>query len=120
MTTPDFDLDFADLDIASVQPAERLREQKIQPVPDSILKIAQATRSGLPHPSKPGEIVHVGSLEMPLKRAKAFQRHMKNAGVHVDPPATMTCHITPEDATGDDTPVIVRWRASNKRQPRSS
>lgn len=111
--------EWADLDIDSVRPAERLREQKVQPVPAAIIKLAQRARDGVPHPTREGEKVYTLEYDMPLKRAKEFQRHMKNAGLHVTPAATISCHITPPDAEGDETPVTVRWRASNRKGPRA-
>lgn len=115
MTSLNETSEWEDLDIESARPAERLREQRVQPVPAAIVRLAQKARDGVPHATREGEKVHVLEYGMPLKRAKEFQRHMKNAGLHVTPVATISCHIEPPDAEGDETPVTVRWRASNRK-----
>jgi hypothetical protein len=74
-----------------------LREQKVEPVPEPIIKLAQRSLDGIPHPTDEGVVLHAMQLEFETEaRAAAFARHMRNAGLHTSPASSITVVIDPE------------------------
>jgi hypothetical protein len=74
-----------------------LREQRIEPVPEPIVKLAQRSFNGVPHPSDPEVKLHAMQLKFDTEaKAAAFARHMGNAGLHTVPQSSITVVIDPE------------------------
>ena len=74
-----------------------LREQKIEPVPEPIVKLAQKSLDGAVHPGNPELRLHSMQLTFDSEaKAAAFAKHMRNAGAHTSPPSSVTVVIDPE------------------------
>jgi hypothetical protein len=78
-----------------------LREQRVEPVPEPIVKLAQRSLDGVPHPDQEGVMLHAMQRtfteeEGGAPRAAAFARHMKNAGLHTKPPSSITVVVDPD------------------------
>jgi hypothetical protein len=87
----------AEWDDLNAQFVTTLREQRVEPVPDPIVKLAQKSYDGVPDPSNPENVLH--SMQLAFEdeaRAMAFERHMKNAGLHTTPPSSVTVVRDPE------------------------
>lgn len=87
----------SDWDGLEAQFVTTLREQRVEPVPEPIVKLAQRSLDGIPHPQNPEQKLHAMQLtfDTPAK-AIAFERHMKNAGLHTSPPSSITVVRDPE------------------------
>jgi hypothetical protein len=74
-----------------------LKETKVEPVPDAIVKLAQRSLDGEPHPKDDSLIMHAMNItfESP-ERAEAFAAHMRNAGPHTTPMSSITVVVDPE------------------------
>lgn len=74
-----------------------LRDTRVEPVPEPIVKLAQRALDGAPHPDDPEKTVHAMEItfETPEK-AQAFARHMRNAGLHTTPKSSITVVVDPE------------------------
>jgi hypothetical protein len=105
-----------------------LREQHAEPVPEQIIRYAQMSYDGRPHPDNPALLLHAMQYEFETpERAQAFARHMRNAGAHTRPPSSVTVVVDPQrrkteavDADGqpvvkDGKPVMVLGPAVNPR-----
>ena len=74
-----------------------LREQKVEPVPEPIVKLAQRSFDGVTHPDDPNSKLHAMQMEFETEaRAAAFAKHMRNAGPHTKPPSSITVVIDPQ------------------------
>lgn len=112
MTDTTTEFDFGDIEGQAV---ERLRARKVEPVPDAIIKLAQLSRTGVPHPTKPDKLIHVRKHQFkPGEEAKlaAFVKHMKNTGPHLTPPGSVT---VVQDPDKDGNKLLVAWRAGEPR-----
>lgn len=112
MTDTNTDFDFGDIEGQAV---ERLRAKKVEPVPDSVIKLAQLSRTGVPHPNYPDRTLHVRRHQFkPGEEAKrdAFVKHMRNAGPHVTPPGSVTV-VTDPERKGNH--LLVAWNAGEPR-----
>lgn len=115
------EFDFGDIEAHTV---ERLREAKVEPVPASIIKLAQQSYAGVKHPSKEDVLLHVMRHQFAAgEEAKrdAFVKHMRNAGPHVKTEdgrgATVQVVTDPEHK---DNHLLVAWKAGNRRGQKSS
>lgn len=74
-----------------------LREVRVEPVPEPIVKLAQRALDGAPHPDDPERVIHAMEItfETPEKAA-AFAKHMRNAGLHTKPLSSITVIQDPE------------------------
>jgi hypothetical protein len=77
-----------------------LRETKVEPVPGPIVKLAQRSLEGAPHPEYPNDPdkkIHAMQLEFEsAEKAEAFAKHMRNAGPHTKPPSSITVVVDPQ------------------------
>ena len=74
-----------------------LHEKRVEPVPDAIVKLAQLSLDGQPHPNDESLVLHAMQLEFDTpEKAKAFADHMRNAGMHTSPLSSVTVVIDPE------------------------
>lgn len=98
---------------------ERLVAQKIQPVPSAIVRHAQRSLDGVPHPKDPSKTMHVLSHEFPTPELAAeFAKHMRHAGNHTNPLSTVSVAIDPDNPDRGGTPVNpckVAWRAGARK-----
>ena len=106
------------------QATERLRAPKVPPVPAQIVKLAQDAYDGrtlMDPQGKPvtddeGNPVITHNLRHDFKgdekRAEAFAKHMKNAGLHTTPLTSLSVVIDPDD---DGNKSVVAWRATKRR-----
>lgn len=104
--------DFGDVE---GQHVEKLRAPRVQPVPDSIVQLAQRSLNGMIHPDDPKKIMHAMTHQFqPGEEAKrdAFVKHMRNAGMHTTPPSSVTV-VTDPDRNGND--LRVAWRTGARR-----
>lgn len=102
------------------QAVERLRAAKVEPVPDSIVKLAQLSLDGVPHPQDAEKRLHVRTHQFkPGEEAKrdAFVKHMRNAGMHTNPVSSVTVVTDPDR---NDNHLKVSWRAGKRRGRASS
>jgi hypothetical protein len=114
-----------------------LREVKTEPVPEPIIKLAQASLTGRDRGD--GTVIHAMQLEFnSIERANAFAKHMRNAGAHTTPVSSITVVQDPErgrvDKLDDNgrpvlndngkpvrvpgppvNPLVVAWRAGAKK-----
>lgn len=81
----------------------KLRDVRTEPVPEPIIKLAQKSLNGQPHPDDPERKLHAMQLEFDTpEKAAAFAKHMRNAGLHTKPPSSVTVIIDPERGTVQD------------------
>jgi len=74
-----------------------LREKRIEPVPEPIVRLAQKSLDGVPHPNDENTLLHAMQLTFDTEaKAAAFARHMSNAGLHTKPLSSITVVIDPE------------------------
>lgn len=75
-----------------------LREQRIEPVPPQIVRMAQKSYDGVaPDPNVPDDKLHAMQFTFDTEaKAAAFARHMSNAGLHTVPQSSITVVIDPE------------------------
>lgn len=116
-----------------------LREQTVQPVPDAIVKLAQKSLDGNPHPSDPNQKLHVMRIKFESEaRANAFAAHMRNAGLHTTPQSSILVTVDPDrprvpklQANGEPElseagrvvkvlgapvdPTVVQWKSGQRR-----
>lgn len=133
----------SDWDGLNAQFVMTLREQKTEPVPAEIVRLAQQSYDGVPHPQDPGSLLHAMQLDFSDRggtaRAIAFEKHMRNAGPHTKPPSSITVVRDPQrkqvarlDENGKEilnaktgkpvmepgpavNPNLVAWRAGARR-----
>jgi hypothetical protein len=82
----------------------KLRDEKIEDVPEQIVKLAQASLDGQPKPDDPGVLMHAMQFTFTseptdaenVAKATAFAKHMRNAGAHTKPPSSITVLQDPE------------------------
>lgn len=96
---------------------EKLREEKTEPVPEPIIKLAQRSRNGQVHPDNPELVKHAMHVTLESEaKAQAFAKHMRNAGAHTTPPSSITVVVDPDrkkiQATTDD--GVLRWTDDGK------
>lgn len=104
------DEDWGDI---TAKPAERLKARPVKPVPPAIVRHAQRSYEGVPHPDDENKTVHVLTHTFDSEeKAEAFAKHMKNAGDHTTPPTSVSVAVDP-DGTGDK--KTVAWRAGKRR-----
>lgn len=116
-----------------------LKEPVIQPVPDEIVKLAQRSLNGVPHPTDPTQKMHVMRIKFESEaRANAFAAHMRNAGLHTTPKSSVLVTIDPDrprvaklDDNGEPVlsekgravkvpgapvdPTVVQWKSGERR-----
>jgi hypothetical protein len=133
-----------DWDDLEAQFVTTLREQRIEPVPEPIVKMAQKSLDGVQNPDNAEQKLHSMQLVFDSEgKATAFARHMRNAGLHTNPPSSVTVIVDPErtrvdqvDAEGNPVmndagnpvkvpgppvnPCKVAWRAGKRRGRASS
>jgi hypothetical protein len=74
----------------------KLREDRVEPVPAPIVRLAQLSLDGTTHPDNPDVTLHAMQREFEsVERAAAFAKHMKNAGPHTNPPSSVTVAVDP-------------------------
>ena len=74
----------------------RLQAEKVQPVPAPIVKMAQKSLDGVPHPET-GDLMHALQYEAPtVDKAVAFVEYMRNAGAHTHPKSTVRVTRDPD------------------------
>lgn len=87
----------SDWDGLEAQFVTTLREQRVEPVPEPIVKLAQKSLDGITHPQNPEAKLHSMQLTFDTAaKAIAFERHMKNAGLHTTPQSSITVVRDPE------------------------
>jgi hypothetical protein len=117
-----------------------LREQRVEPVPEPIVKLAQRSLTGVrTGPDEDNPVMHAMQLTFDSEaKAAAFAKHMRNAGMHTSPVSSITVVVDPERGkvpsvtadgeavlNGDGKPVMVpgpavnpckvAWRAGQRR-----
>jgi hypothetical protein len=74
----------------------KLREDRVEPVPAPIVRLAQLSLDGTKHPDDAELVLHAMQREFETpERALAFAKHMKNAGPHTNPPSSVTVAVDP-------------------------
>lgn len=75
-----------------------LREQRVEPVPDPIVKMAQRSLDGVTK-GEGEDAVTLHSMQLTFDseaKAAAFAKHMRNAGLHTNPVSSVTVVVDPE------------------------
>jgi|SRR5579859_838758 len=108
----------SDWDGLEAQFVTTLREQRVEPVPAPIVKLAQRSLDGIVHPSNPEAKLHSMQLEFDTEaKAIAFERHMKNAGLHTTPQSSITVVRDPERGKVQQTDSEGRPIVNDKGKP---
>jgi hypothetical protein len=99
-----------------------LREVKTEPVPDQIVRLAQASLNGRPtgEQDKDGSPVLMHAMSITFEtpeRAEAFARHMRNAGPHTIPQSSVTVVVDPERGKVQDKDENGNPRVNDKGKP---
>jgi hypothetical protein len=105
-----------DWDALEASTSATLREPKVVPVPDGIVRQAQQAVTGVTMAD--GEVRHTLEYEFPTAEVAAeFAKHMKNAGKLTTPVSTITVLVDPVGVArkAEVNPRLVRWQAGARR-----
>lgn len=114
------------------QTVARIKEQKVVPVPEAIVRAAQRSLDGVPHPTIAGRVDHILEHEFktPEEAAQAAKL-LKKAGAHTVPQSSVRVVIDPYSEASDPAdprkphPLagntkIIRWKAGGKTGAKSA
>lgn len=102
---------------AGIQGTPVVTAKPVQPVPPSIVRMAQEVLNGITLDD--GTVTHTKRYTFPAGQEAlrdAFVRNMRNAGAWTEPPSTVTVTVNPDGIDGGD--MTVSWRAGRKRAKR--